>query len=205
MFINGGSNITIDSNKWSDDVGYPIGIEPTSVSVGPNITIQNNWFELGKNNGQQSAVNFSGYSSPMPSNTVSGVTIRYNSTSANIGSFATAFSISSGAVNLSNIQVIGNIGANNTCYSGWTYAYNIWSSANSGKACAATDRTVSTLPYVNGGIGTEDFHLTCGSIAQTFVTPNTSSYQLNYDIDGNVRSPVGPRTAGASAEASCGT
>ena len=57
----------------------------------------------------------------------------------------------------------------------------------------------------NSGSTLDDLHLRCGTVAQNFVTPNTSDYQLGYDIDGNPRNSSGPRDAGASTEASCGT
>ena len=55
----------------------------------------------------------------------------------------------------------------------------------------------STLPYINAVPGSEDFHLTSGSLAQSFVTPNTADYQLAYDLDGNARPASGPRDAGS--------
>jgi hypothetical protein len=75
------------------------------------------------------------------------------------------------------------------------------------RTCGTGDATAATAPFVKtGGFGPtlDDLHLTCGSAAQSFVTPNTSDYQLGYDIDADPRNATGPRDAGASGATSCG-
>src|SRR5262249_43166220 len=139
---------------------------------------------------EQSATNISG-----GSYAVSGLLIRFNSAASNLG-----FAYSEGSE--SNVRVIGNVGGG-SCNSGWTYGYNLWTTAMGG--CASSDSTASSLPYMSNSQGSEDFNLKCGSTAMNLATPNTTDYQLNYDINNDARNANGPRDAGSAAEPSCGT
>jgi hypothetical protein len=210
-FIRGGSNITFDSNKFYNCQIYAIFIQD-SFSVINGVTIENNWFWATQNligacsadrvcptpDTRDSAVTFGGSSS------MTNILVRYNS-----------FDPGNGIVNEvnagTNVRVVGNIiGFSGTCIGAVTYAYNVWLTG-SPSTCNATD-TQATSPFVlDGQSGTtlDDLHLgpsPCTSnTAVNLVTPNTADYQLNYDIDGNARNSSGPRDAGATAGASCGT
>ena len=221
MFIDGGTNITVDSNEFYDCQIYAIFIQPFEGYPLNGLTIQNNWFWADQgimgacaSEGNCPAENAGGVHADTvvfgdeTSTDVSNVLIRYNSFDpcCGIANEATAPASSQ------NVRVVGNILGNTAtnCISGLTYSYNLWETADHGAlhTCGTGDATTAAAPFVaTGGFGPalEDLHLRCGSPAQNFVTPTTSDYQLNYDINGNPRNSNGPRDAGASAETSCGT
>ena len=222
MFVANAENLTIDSNKFYDCQIYAIFIQ--NAGSGP-ITIQNNWFWASQGgmggcsaNDDCPAENAGGNvpwaltdgdnncSSSNPATT--NVLIRYNSFDPASGfSNQSASGCNSPG---STWRFVGNIlGSSSTCSTstGAVYEYNLWPSG--GSKCGSSDLSTSTNPFVTtgqDGSTLDDLHLTCGTNpANNLVTPNTSDYQLNYDIDGNARNTDGPRDAGASAQASCGT
>jgi len=216
FFLGGGSNILIDSNKIIGCENYGIFMQPQPDESGATtnafgqVTIQNNWFgeiwnndESGDGIGQGSgtpnyAIDFGDNNS---SEVISNILIRFNSFAPNTGVDSDGTNYPPGT----NDYVIGNIGGNDYyadgtagCVAGVTYAYNIWTTY----ACSSTDAINATLPYLNTQTGSEDFHLTANSDAHDFVTPNTTNYQLGYDMDGNTRPTNGPRDTGSEQQTS---
>jgi len=216
MFIAEVSNMTIDGNKFYDCQIYSIFLQDFAGPIN-GVTIQNNWFwaNQGGMGGCTSDVTGCPAENAGGSNEdavtfgasdtgISNVLIRYNSFDPCCGVAQEGSRLGSG------VRLVGNIlgPAAGTCISGASYAYNLFQAGGDGGPCGTGDATTSTNPFVSTGkSGTvaDDLHLRCGTSAQNFVTPNTSDYQLGYDIDGNARNSGGPRDAGASAEASCGT
>ena len=189
MFLNGGVNETVDSNKFMGCQNYGIFLQPYSGVGFTNLVIENNWFAEtagGEFNSRIYAVDFG-----TNGTAISNVLIRYNSFAADEG-------ITDDGENPpgTNDAVIGNIIGNSgtDCINGVTYAYNIW---NYSHTCGPGDRDISSLPYVDQAVGAENFHLIPGSIAADFVVPNAPDYELNYDLDGNARPAAGPRAGGA--------
>ena len=218
MFIDGGANITLDSNKFYDCQIYSIFLQPFSGYPITGLTIQNNWFWADQNvegpcsaNGncpappaRDSALDF-GESS---SSDVSNVLVRYNSFDPNDGITVDGAAPSAA----SNVRFVGNIVGNSgykPCIVGATYGYNVWLTTDTSQStpCGTGDSTQATSPFVTSrqtGSTPDDLHLACNNYARSYVTPNSSDDQLNNDIDGNARNPNGPRDAGASAESACG-
>jgi hypothetical protein len=222
MFIDGGTNITVDGTRFYDCQIYAIFIQPFQGHPINGLTIQNNWFWADQgvmgactSDGNCPAENAGGVHPDTvvfgdeTSTDISNVLIRYNSFDpcCGIANEATAPAASQ------NVRAVGNVLGNTAtnCISGVTYGYNMWLSQNNGgvKGCGTGDGVFGSSPFVTvsqqGEVRLDDLHLRCGSAAQNFVTPNTSDYQLGYDIDGNARNMSGPRDAGASAATSCGT
>ena len=217
MFVAAGSNITIDSNKFYDCQIYSIMIQDFGGPI-TGLTIENNWIWANQggmlgctSNGNCPAENAGGTDEDAinfanSDNQTTNVLIRYNS-------FDPCCGIGQeGSVIGANTRAMGNIlgPAAGHCISGITFSYNLWESGQS--TCGTGDRSTSTNPFVttgNYGSTLDDLHLgpsPCTSNpAANLVTPNTSDYQLNYDIDNNARNTSGPRDAGASAQTSCGT
>jgi hypothetical protein len=115
MFINGGSNITLDSNKFYDCQIYSIFLQPFSGYPINGLTIENNWFWADQNlegacsaNGscpaaaaRDSALDFGEPSS----SDVTNVLVRYNSFDPSDGITLDGTAPSSS----SNVRFIGNI------------------------------------------------------------------------------------------------
>jgi hypothetical protein len=221
VFIDGGTNVTFDSNKFYDCQIYSIFIQDFQGHPLNGLTVQNNWFWADQgimgactSDGNCPAENAGGSHEDTlvfgnsSTGAATNVLIRYNSFDPCCG---IANEVTPPASS-DNVRVIGNIlgpGAG-TCISGITYAYNLFKSGTG--PCGTGDTTYSTSPFMaTGKYGStlDDLHLgpsPCSTNpAANLVTPNTSDYQLNYDIDGNTRNATGPRDAGASAQTSCGT
>ena len=229
VFVDGGTNIMFDSNEFYDCQIYSIFIQDFGGHGLNGLTIQNNWFWADQ--GIMGACTFDVSGCPAenaggvhPNTIVFGgnganeknILIRYNTFDpcCGIGDEGTP-SLSSGA----NARIVGNLlgdavaqgGTTPYCIANISYGYNLMQTSHGGShvgRCGTGDQTTSTIPTMGTGqYGStlDDLHLRCGTLAENFVTPNTSDYQLGYDIDGNPRNSSGPRDAGASTEASCGT
>jgi len=196
MFLVGGTNIDIDSNRFIGCQNYAILIQNFRDTPFSNLIIQNNWFAETRDDvgSTQYAVDFGGTGQE------NNILVRYNSFAPDEGV------TDDGAIPAgTNDWVIGNIGGNDYytnrslgCVPGLNYGYNLWSEV----ACGTGDSVQRTLPYVSTAAGAENFHLTPNSVAHDLVTPNTSDYQLDYDMDGNPRPPNGPRDAGSEQQTS---
>lgn len=220
MFINGGSNITIDSTKFYDCQIYSIFLQPFSGYPISGLTIQNDWFWANQNasgscasNGcssvgapRNSAVDFG----ESTSTDVTNVLVRYNSFDPADGIMIDGTNPGPGT----NIRFLGNIFGNSgylPCLTNASYGYNVWFSAQSSfhGTCGTGDvNNTATSPFVstgNSGNTLDDLHLICNSYPQNYVTANTTDYQLNFDAQGETRATNGPRDAGAEAATSCGT
>jgi hypothetical protein len=167
------------------------------MTFGPvhDLTMENNWFgppvtglaDPGRDtaNDNQQEIQFDPRSSACWKN----ILVRYNSF---FNGPAPAFD---GGTCYQNVRYVGNIiGSQGQCVnaSGLTWSFNAWL----GGGCGSTDISISSLPYANKTIGSEDFHLT-GGIAQDLISSTASDFLLMTDIDGQTR-PRGPaRDAGA--------
>lgn len=195
IFLNGGADITVNSNKFYDCQLYGIFIQPYSGVGFTNLLIENNSFSRTQNSGsntnpagipRDSAVDFG-----TNSTAINNALVRFNSFSADEG-------ITDDGHNPpgTNDRVVGNIigdsGAAN-CIRGVIYAYNIWG----GHDCGSTDISVSRLPYVDASPDSGDFELTPHSVAQGFVTASGPDYTLSTDFYGHRRPTAAPRDAGA--------
>ena len=197
VFINGGTNITFDSDKFSVCQLYAIFLQPYSGVPFVNLLIENNWFSGTENSGsnadeygtpRNTAVEF-GSNGPIG---IDSTIVRYNSFAADEGITQSTF----GNTHDSGDAIIGNILGNGGCNEGLAYGYNVMINE---PACGAGDTEVASVPYVDSAStpeGANDFHLT-GSFGQNFVSPNMADYQLNYDLDGNLRPSSGPRDVGS--------
>jgi hypothetical protein len=211
MFIDGGANITIDSNKFYDCQIYSIFLQPFSGYPITNLTIQNNWFWANQDlegscasNGscsaakpRSSALDFG----EETSSDVKNVLVRFNSFDPQDGIVVDGTPPDSA----SGVRFIGNIIGNSgygQCIAGASYSYNVWLTQDAPHpgTCGPRDIEESTAPFAargNSGFTLSDLSLRCGSRARGFVKPNNADYQLDYDIDGKPRNPNGPRDAGA--------
>jgi hypothetical protein len=207
MFLRGGNEVMIDSNHFHICQLHAIFIQPADGSINKTI-IQNNWIDETENTVSAAPYYDTSYNASdtnaqgveFAGDGITGLTVRYNTLSDYTSIIQTSGSVSAG----SDDYVYGNIaGQNGACISDVTYDYNIFLSGQA--TCGAHDTTVASLPLVNQGYGTEDFHLTCSSPAEGFVTPASSAYLLAYDHDLHWRGVAGPRDAGSESEASCGT
>lgn len=211
MFVNGGTNITIDSNKFYDCQIYSIFLQPFSGYPITSLTIQNNWFWANQEGEGSCASNGScppsrPWSSALDfgeetSSDVKDVLVRYNSFDPQDGIIVDGTPPDSASA----VRFIGNIVGNSgygRCISGASYSYNIWltQDASHPGTCGATDIERSTSPYIrasDSGSTLDNLGLRCATRARDFVKPNAPDYQLNYDIAGTSRNPNGPRDAGA--------
>jgi hypothetical protein len=91
---------------------------------------------------------------------------------------------------ISNVQMIANVGPMDSCRSGITYLYNVWSGAK----CGATDKNAAS-GFVDPS--TLNLHLAPGSAALNAGDP--ASYPAT-DIDGQSR-PMGPAPDAGADEA----
>lgn len=211
MFVDGGTNITIDSNKFYNCQIYSIFLQPFSGYPITDLTIQNNWFWATQGvegsctadrrcpaaGARISALDF-GEETPSD---VTHVLVRYNSFGPENGIAVDGTAPDS----QSDVRFVGNIIGNSGygyCIPGAVYSYNIWltEDASHPGTCGSTDIEESASPFVasgNSGSTVVDLTLRCGSPARDFVKPNAPDYQLGYDINGRSRDPNGPRAAGA--------
>jgi hypothetical protein len=215
MFLGQDVNVTIDSNEFYDCQIYAIFIQ--NAGPGP-LTIQNNWFWASQggmggcgSNGSCPVENAGGNNDWSITDGDNGgtpttnVLVRYNSFDPAAGFSNQA---NSSQPPNSSWRFVGNIIGQGGCQGSITYEYNLWLPGGGGPCGTGDVQMSSGDPFVRtGGSGAtpDDLHLRCGTPAQNLVTPNASDYQLSYDIDGNPRNANGPRDAGASAEASCGS
>jgi hypothetical protein len=215
IFVGQDENVTIDSNKFYDCQIYAIFVQ--NAGPGP-LTIQNNWFWASQggmggcgSNGSCPAENAGGNNDWSITDGDNGgtpttnVLVRYNSFDPAAGFSNQA---NSSQPPNSSWRFVGNIIGQGGCQGSITYEYNLWLPGGGGPCGTGDVQMSSGDPFVRtGGSGAtpDDLHLRCGTPAQNLVTPNASDYQLSYDIDGNPRNANGPRDAGASAEASCGS
>lgn len=120
--------------------------------------------------------------------------------------FNSWYSISAAQTSYTNARFVGNAGrqpsGTQAICSAATWLYNVFYTAGGGSNCGATNtNSGSSSPgslFRNTSPGQEDFHLAGASgstIADNFVTPVTSDYNLSVDADGDPRSP-GSRDAG---------
>jgi hypothetical protein len=218
MFLGQDVNVTIDSNEFYDCQIYAIFIQ--NAGPGP-LTIQNNWFWASQggmgactSNGNCPAENAGGNNNWAITDGDNGsgsctattnVLIRYNSFDPASG-FSNQSASACGSPG-STWRFVGNVMGQGGCQGSATYEYNVWLDGQS--TCGTGDVSTSSDPFVrtgDSGSTLDDLNLTCGTNpAHSLVTPNTSDYQLNYDIAGNARNTSGPRDAGASADTACGT
>jgi hypothetical protein len=219
IFVGQSEGLTFDSNKFYDCQIYAIFIQ--TAGAGP-MTIQNNWFWANyggegacSSNGHCPAVNSGGTNNWAITDGDNGssncattnVLIRYNSFDAETG-FSNQAASGCHSPN-STWRFVGNILGNTGCQGSAVYEYNLFQPGDGGPCGTGDVQMSSGNPFVstgNYGSTLDDLHLTCASNpADNLVTPNTTNYQLNYDIDNNARNTNGPRDAGASAATSCGT
>jgi hypothetical protein len=212
IFLRGGNEIMIDSNHFHICQLQGIMIQPTDGSLNETV-IQNNWLDEIENSvssppyydtsyvaadTRSNAIDFAGNTATEGQNEA-GIIIRYNSLNP-----YSAIMFDGGATPSGPNTIYGNMaGVNSACIPNATYGYNIFLAGQ--QTCASTDTTVSSLPFVNAGYGSEDFHLTCNSPADGYVTATAASSILSYDKALTWRAAGGPRDAGSEDEASCGT
>lgn len=207
LFLRGGNEIMIDADHFDVCQLHAIFDQPTDGAPADTI-IQNNWIDETTNSVLTSPYYDTTYNSgdanaqgiEFAGNGITGTTIRYNTLEQHTSILQTGGTVTSG----SDDYIYGNIaGLNSGCIANVTYGYNIFLTGQT--TCAGTDATVSSLPLVDQAYGAEDFHLTCGSTAEGFVTATSSGYTLAYDKDLAWRTAAGPREAGAESEANCGS
>jgi hypothetical protein len=206
LFIISGYGITIRNSKFLRNVVYQIQVQDFTnraccgMSFGPlrNVVIENNWFGqpvtgLSDPGGDHTDDNQPELQlDPRGGSCWSNWLVRFNS-------FHNGPALGFDAEPcFDRFRMIGNIGEHPglQCFpdaKGLTWAYNAWM----GGRCGATDVALTSLPYANTTIGSEDYHLT-GGPAQDLVTPTGGDYALTRDIEGRHR-PDGPaRDAGAN-------
>ncbi|HET8606476.1 MAG TPA: LamG-like jellyroll fold domain-containing protein, partial [Gaiellaceae bacterium] len=201
LFLVSGGPITVRNSVFQKNVVYDIQIQDFTtasccgMNYGPvhDLTIENNWFGtpvtgLADPGGDHTSDNQPDVQfDPRNGACWKNVLVRFNS-------FTNGVDL--GFDNppcFQSVRVVGNVGGAQPCFAGVTYGYNAWV----GGTCAGSDLALSSLPYVDQTIGSEDYHLVSGSPAQDLVTPTTGDYALATDIDGQAR-PIGPaRDAGS--------
>jgi len=180
FYTRGGGNIVFRGNHfWSNDT-YHIRFEnPRSW------TVENNWFGDTCCNGGLRSTGGTSRKSSLEVGGSSNVLIRFNS-------FAPGQSVLTEKGAVSNVRIVGNVLGEQTCVPGAIYGYNV----SLRGTCSATDRVVSTLPYVNSSVGAGgDYHLVAGSVAENFVGATGADYELGMDYDKQARLSV--RDAGS--------
>jgi hypothetical protein len=202
MYVNGGHNTTIKNSKFRACALFNIFATISGPDAGrlghKNLLIENNWFatpyteELNAG----SPARGTGVWLAHCDNSAQGfqdVTIRFNAFQANttLGADRPA-----GCV-WSNIKVTANLMMQTSCQSGWTYAYNAYSTQGAGGTCSATDTILgANLPYADGGgTTTMDYHLAATTTADNRV-PATAGCPTT-DIDGQARPTTGNCDAGS--------
>ena len=189
QFVTGTGPFTIRNSIFRMNAVYDINIGDSGTNNPRNVTIENNWFGApiydlsNQTDNHQAELQFSGRGG-----TWENYLVRFNSLHNGImmnGEFPDAHH---------GTRIIGNVaGGNPNCSTpGVTFAYNLWV----GSPCSSTDRTAPSLPFVNNTLGSEDFHL-IGGTAVDMVTPVTTDYLDNTDIDGDSRPRGAARDAGA--------
>ena len=206
LFIISGYGITIRNTKFLRNVVYQIQVQDFTnkaccgMTFGPlhNVVIENNWFGkpvtgLSDPGGDRTDDNQPELQlDPRGGKCWSNWLIRFNS-------FYHGPAVGFDAEPcFEDFRVIGNLGEHpgEQCFygaKGLLWDYNAWV----GGRCGPTDAVLTSLPYVNTAVGSEDFHLT-GGPAQDLVTPTGPDYALATDIDGHHRPRGAARDAGAS-------
>lgn len=190
LFVVTVDGLTIRNSIFSQNVVYNIQIQNFSGRAPTNVTMENNWFGCpvewlyvsATTCDNQPDVQFNAAS--MFSNYL----FRYNSFAAGLGQMV-------GGASYSNVRVYGNAGSGpSQCFSGWTFGYNAWDK----NACASTDVSLGSLPFVDPRPGQENLRLSPGSRAIDLVTATASEYVIGSDIAGSARPLGGARDAGAT-------
>lgn len=212
LYMSNGGPITIRNSAFAQIAGEPFFFESFNEGLGNenihDVLIENSWFGC-KVNSYPDA--------PATARTTCGsgpaIDIKNCGTAANGGCedmlwrYNSWHGIGGAEITYTNARFIGNAGkqppSGEPFCSAATWNHNVWYTAVGGSNCGATNANTgsssSSSLFVNVSPGSEDFHLSGApgsTLADGFVTPNTSDYVLGTDFDGQSRT-AGSRDAGA--------
>jgi hypothetical protein len=192
VFATSGTNVTWRYNRFFNCDTYDLRlVRESSGDAFRNWLVENNWF--GHSGGIASQGGNPRRSAIVIAGGTSEILIRFNSFAPPSGGTLGQSVVNEGGQSNAGTRIIGNILGASTCIPGPVYAHNIVL----GAPCGATDRSVTSLRYVNPSGGAAGDYRLAGAVweADNFVPAGGPDYSLNVDFDGHAR--TAPRDAGA--------